>query len=917
MLRLLLLCIGLALLLSNAVLAHANLVKSDPSPNEVLSRAPSEIRLWFSEPLEPAFSHITLRDSNGNIIETNDATVDPTDTRQLALAMGNLPNGVYTISWRVVSAADGHQTQGSIPFSIGVASAFPATDVTESIIPIDGAIIRWFNLVGLSLGVGSIGFIHFVWIPSIPTGHGRIEKRLYVVMWCGWALMGVGAIGMLFLQTSILGGTPLLDALNSSAIEEIFNTRFGSLWLARLILWVMLAQLLLWARAYTPIYPVALLFGLGILGTQSLFSHASASPIPVASILGDFVHFSAAALWFGGLVAFLVAIYSVKRFITYPAPLAVQLVGRFSSLGRGCVALLIISGLYAGWLQVGSLEGLFTTRYGQILLLKMLLIVPLLAIAGYNLFFTARGLKSGDERWLTRLRGAMSAEIALLIGVLMSVGALTAAQPARGVLEARAMQNNVANTYFDSIFEDDFHTDFEIIPAQPGENTFRLTLYGHEGEPIEDATRIRLRFDYLDDNIGTSELRAEHIGGGIYVAKGTNLSAAGQWRVRVTIQRPEHFDTVIDFTPTIAIPTTNELTAQPTQALIGAQPIILLSGLAILSIGGYLLGKSARHWLNSSRWIGLGLCIIGIVFLWHGVDMYLQETSADSVDSEQIRFAPKAPIRVRFAPDNQRPYVITTDGALYQPRTEKWQLRDVGAIVRDVYIDAQGSIWAATDEGLLYSEGDTWTTLDTTPITTLEMTHGYIFSLGNTIIPRITRGIHDEKYRLDTPDPSKTAQRLVMLGNHTHVLQNGDALFLTRDLGLGWEALSAPEPIQSITTDSNGHLIAIGTHQFYIQRYDRLGKWLGPYPLPASATTEVISFKEHLYALAQGRLYQREGGQWLDISPAPTGTILIGLRSQYISADEQYLWVIAPQESQFWRSKDGQRWETLHFAPID
>ncbi len=906
--RFLLIALILACFAASApTLAHANLLQSDPPANAVLSAPPAEIRLWFSEPLEPSFSAITLRDSAGHAIETPPAQVDPQDNHQLKLALKELPEGLYTISWRVVSMADGHQTQGSIPFSIGVGlGAGGLLEATEAPISVDGALIRWLNILGLSAGLGGVGFLLLVWMPSAPTGHDRIEKRLRAVIWLGWGVMGLGALALLLLHTAQFGGTTLWGAVTSPALEQIFNTRFGSLWLARLILWVALAQLLLWARTYPPVYTLALLVGMGILATQSLFSHASAQPLPAIGVANHFIHLMAAIVWLGGLIAFLVTLYSVRRYITHPTPLVAQLVGRFSNLGRVCVALLAVSGFYSAWLQVGSWDALLTTRYGQVLIIKTLLIIPLVAIAGYNLIFTSRGLARGDALWIVRLRAAISAEIALLIGVMMSVGALTSAQPARGVIEARALasQQRIASSYFDSVFENDFHTDFEIIPGVVGDNTFRLTLYGHEGEPIEDASRIRLRFDYLDADLGTSELRAEHVGGGIYSAQGANISALGAWRVRVTIQRPGQFDTVLDFTPTFS-PSANTAPPPMPSPLVGATLALLLTGLGLLSIGGYMIA------LKGLRWGGVGLCVFSFFFLWSGLD--LSATNAVSAEMK-TDLPPSAPVRLRFAPGGEYPYVITADGGVYQPDDGRWRRLDVQAVVRDVYIGADGLIWAATDTGLRHWNGEAWQTLDTTPILQLEMTHGYIFALGNGVIPRIARGIHDEKFMLKAPNPTQPTRDLVMLGNHTHVLQNGDALFLTPDLGLGWRPLDAPAPVQNIAVDEEGHLIAVTEGGFYIQRYDRLGEWLGPYPLPTDASiSQLLAYKAKLYALADGKLYQRAGGAWQLIPLGDAEQRLMALQSQYISASEGRLWAADPHSGKLWWSADGEVWQSLVF----
>lgn len=80
------------------VSAHANAVQATPAPNAILDAAPIEIRMTFTEPLEPDFSNIRLRDRDGNIIETPASTVDPNNPTQMSLVPGNLPDGLYTVA---------------------------------------------------------------------------------------------------------------------------------------------------------------------------------------------------------------------------------------------------------------------------------------------------------------------------------------------------------------------------------------------------------------------------------------------------------------------------------------------------------------------------------------------------------------------------------------------------------------------------------------------------------------------------------------------------------------------------------------------------------------------------------------------------------------------------------------------------
>jgi methionine-rich copper-binding protein CopC len=99
------------------VLAHAFLDHAVPAVGSTVTAAPSEIRLFFSEAVEPAFSGIELATANGTAIAAGAATIDPHDPMQLVLKVPPLPPGEYRVRWHVVSV-DTHRTEGDFTFEI-------------------------------------------------------------------------------------------------------------------------------------------------------------------------------------------------------------------------------------------------------------------------------------------------------------------------------------------------------------------------------------------------------------------------------------------------------------------------------------------------------------------------------------------------------------------------------------------------------------------------------------------------------------------------------------------------------------------------------------------------------------------------------------------------------------------------------
>jgi hypothetical protein len=105
-----------ALAFSSTAFAHALPTSREPAPNATVS-APTQVTIHFSEPLEPAFSKITLTDANRGAAVAGASEVDPQDKKTMHLAVQTLAPGRYTVHWNAV-ASDGHRTHGDYAFTV-------------------------------------------------------------------------------------------------------------------------------------------------------------------------------------------------------------------------------------------------------------------------------------------------------------------------------------------------------------------------------------------------------------------------------------------------------------------------------------------------------------------------------------------------------------------------------------------------------------------------------------------------------------------------------------------------------------------------------------------------------------------------------------------------------------------------------
>lgn len=109
-------------------LAHAELLQAEPTDGEALQQAPERVRLRFSEPVEAEFSPLKVYDQQGSRVDEDNARVDPDDARALMVDLEELPEGSYTVEWRVTSV-DGHIIDGTYQFT--VAAQAGEADVVE------------------------------------------------------------------------------------------------------------------------------------------------------------------------------------------------------------------------------------------------------------------------------------------------------------------------------------------------------------------------------------------------------------------------------------------------------------------------------------------------------------------------------------------------------------------------------------------------------------------------------------------------------------------------------------------------------------------------------------------------------------------------------------------------------------------
>lgn len=553
-------CLIIWLTLAPPAQAHAIPVTTNPRANAILENSPPELSIQFSEPVVPNLSRITLLTQAGQSISTGEL-VPSNDNSSLRLSLPPLNNGTYLVSWHVLSAVDGHTTSGSFSFGVGVTSlglTSVATDTSVRIAPMS-ITARWGTLLGVTLLLGLYAFRLFILPEKYPLT--RTHLRL---PWLGLIFLGVGLILTLLDQSS------QYDLWQMDNFRTWLGTRFGQMWLLRLLLTGANAYLLVIVRGkilgnvgalagteeHTPPHPLApspplywlgLLLSLGLGLTSSMVSHSAAlRQGSLTATLIDLAHLAAAAIWIGALLQLALTLWQGRHLPDEArSRLNLELNLNFSGVGAAAVGILILSGSFLAYTHVASWSSLVGTHYGLTLLAKVALTLPTFFIASLNLLVIKPKLaeRSTPPTILRRFSQLVRLETAIAILILLAAGILIELQRAA---DAPLLADDPGRLVVEQTV-DDLTITLAIEPALIGNNTFDIFLTDAQGNPIADASRLLLRYTFLGQSLGADEGQAMPHDDGHYQLQGSYISLIGEWQVEIAIRRPGHYDTFAPF----------------------------------------------------------------------------------------------------------------------------------------------------------------------------------------------------------------------------------------------------------------------------------------------------------------------------------------------------------------------------------
>ena len=501
--------------------AHALLERSVPASDSIVDQAPTDVLITFTEPPDPDLSQIDVLDSTGSSVARGPAAVPPGDEHELRVPLRpGLPDGVYTVTWRTTSTADGHSTGGSFAFGVGVSPA-GSSPPAGAVIPAtpkpspEAVAGRWLLYAGLAVLLAT-ATMRFAVLRERPRGSR-------IVLPVAWTLAAVGLLLVALAESSAAGVS--LGTLLSSATGTPLARQAIALGLTGVAVAIASVR-----RSDAAIAAVGVGAAAGLL-FHAIGGHAGApGPLRGFDVLVQWLHLLAVGIWIGGLAWLLIDLRDAAG-VRRDAHIR-----RFSGLAAPALAVVLATGtirsvdLLGGWTVLGRL---LTTGWGNALLWKLGLFAALVAVAAWNRFVNVRRL---DDAHAFSVRRLLGGELLLAASIFAVTGVLAGLPPPAQLAAMQgAAQSQVVVSGSD--FATTTRVRLEITPGTVGENRFRAEVSDYDTREPVAATRVALRFDLpAQPGLGasTQELRRE--GPGSWTTTSTALSIEGTWDVVVLVQ---------------------------------------------------------------------------------------------------------------------------------------------------------------------------------------------------------------------------------------------------------------------------------------------------------------------------------------------------------------------------------------------
>lgn len=525
--------------------AHATPTQYIPEAGSTEKVTPPSISIRFTERVEMGASSVTVFGPDGMEVNVGKGVQSEIDPRVLEVPITDHKEGVYTVSWQVVSVDDGHFTKGAFSFLVDATGKKFEGDAEGIEInyssKLPEAILSFLMLLAESIFIAVIVLCAFIIRPFYARNTEVCAPTKEAFAFVSKHMIAVGCI--LFIGSGAL--TYLHKTLELAALQNVsliqsallyVNSSVGMFLLLKMLLVAVIGLVFMgsWKKiwgghAFAWSHIVIIVLLLCLVYMQAYISHAAASLfLPEWSVFVTFIHLACKELIVGVvIILFAVCVHTalLKKSIVL-APIF----GGINFLVALALLLAGTSGAYITWLHLKHTENLFMTEWGIrfFMLLGATLIFGALHL--FNQFFVQRHIAHNElSRKISLCTLALQVGIGLCIlfysaYVGMTTPPFTVAQ----------------YTYSESVVSED---TMITLQAHPYDNdSFRLLFTSNKNNKSLDPLTLIVTATNNENNIGPNVLAVQKLSDGAFTFPFNDLTPQGTWNIDVSASPESGYD---------------------------------------------------------------------------------------------------------------------------------------------------------------------------------------------------------------------------------------------------------------------------------------------------------------------------------------------------------------------------------------
>lgn len=514
---------------AGAASAHAVLISTQPGALAVLASAPHQVTLTFGEPVQVSSTGVLVLGPDGRTADDGKAGHPDGRADTVGVVLTSTAQGTYTVSWHVISA-DSHPVSGAFTFSVGHPSSTAAV-----VRPRSGSaavtVLYWTSRVvgyaGFALLAGAVGFVLLCW------RDGAADRRVRGVVRVAWSALLATTVADGLLQGPYGAGVGLGHLFDGALLTTTLALPLATGLALRVSLLAVAVPLLnevFTGRRRALFGWVAAVLGTGLALTWSLSGHAATGFQAGVALPVDVLHLASMGLWLGGLV------------VVWLAKPPSAAVARFSQVAFCCVVVLVATGTYQSWRQLGSWAAFLGTGYGRLLVLKIAAVLVIIGAA----WFSRRWVRSR----VGSLRRSVLVETFGAVVVLGLTAALVNSDPPRTpptVAVAAHSTSDNGTIRFDTGGPGGAGTlKISVLPLTTGPNIVSVTVLDPGGMRV-NVPELDVALSLPARGIGPLRcpMRRTGMSMGTYRSADADIPVAGTWRLSITVRTDDVDETTV------------------------------------------------------------------------------------------------------------------------------------------------------------------------------------------------------------------------------------------------------------------------------------------------------------------------------------------------------------------------------------